>query len=150
MTNLIKRNSREIFPAIFGWDAFDKAFSDMFSHDALLEAPQGYPTDVIETRGNDGEVTGYEVDVALAGIPKENVEISVEKDTLTISIKKVEKEENETRRYVRNSMARRSMQVKYGLHGIDKNKIKADLSDGMLRVELPLAEEAKPRIIEIG
>ena len=132
MTNLMKRN-REMFPAVFGWDAFDKVFEDM--RGSLFEVPQGYPTDVVELRNENGDVTSYEVDVALAGIPKENVSISVEKDTL---------------RYVRNSMARRSMQVELGLHGIDKENIKADIVDGLLKVELPIAEEAMPRVIEIG
>ena len=147
MTNLTKRD-REMFPAVFGWDAFDRVFEDM--RGSLFEVPQGYPTDVVELRNKNGDVTGYEVDVALAGIPKENVSINVERDTLTISVKKADKQENEERRSVRNSMARRSMQVELGLHGIDKEKIKADIVDGLLKVELPIAEEALPRVIKIG
>ena len=42
------------------------------------------------------------------------------------------------------------MQLRYGLHDIDKEKIKADLSDGMLKVTLPIAEEVKPRKVTIG
>lgn len=156
MNQIVKRGY-DRFPAIFARDAFDDMIEAMlspvhmdFNLERLFEAPQGYPTDIIETKDERGIVTGYEVDVTLAGIPKENVDISIEKEVLTISVNKVEKQEDKSRNYLRKGISQRSMQLRYGLHGIDKDKIKADLVDGMLKVELPLAEETKPKKIKIG
>lgn len=153
MTNAITKKGYDRLPSVFGFDAFDKMFENMFNtniFDELYEAPQGYPTDVIEVNNDNGEVTGYEVDVTLAGIPKDNVDIAVDRDVLNISINKVEKEENKNRNYLRKGISQRSMQLRYGLHGIDKDSIEAELVDGMLKVKLPLAEEVKPRKINIG
>ncbi|MFA5754204.1 MAG: Hsp20/alpha crystallin family protein [Patescibacteria group bacterium] len=137
----------DTFPAIFGWDAFDKAFREF--NDLLLPI-EGYPTDVIEIKNDEGRVTGYEVNITLAGIPKENIEISLEKDIINISVKKSEKEEDKNRNYIRKGISQRSMQLRYGLHSIDKENIDASLKDGLLKISLPLAEEIKPRIINIG
>ena len=153
MENRIVRRGYDRLPSVYGWDAFDRMLGELFSGDtrgSLFEQPQGYPTDIIEIKDENGQVTAYEVDVTLAGIPKENVDIAIEKDVLNISINKVEKEEDKTRTYVRKGISQRSMQLRYGLHDIDKEKIKADLSDGMLKVTLPIAEEVKPRKVTIG
>ena len=138
-----------LFPSVFGWDAFEKLVEG-FPRAQLFETPQGYPSDIVQVIDEAGNVTGYEVDVTLAGIPRENVNISVEDDTLTISVDKVEKKEEKNRNYLRRGISQRAMQSRYGLHGVDKEKIKATLADGMLKVELPIAEEAKPKTITIG
>lgn len=153
MNNALVKRGYDRLPSVFGFDAFDKIFEDMFSTNVfneLYSAPQGYPTDVVEVKDDKGNVIGSEITVALAGIPKENVDIAVDRDVLNISINKVEKEEDKNRNYLRKGISQRSMQLRYGLHGIDKDKIKANLVDGMLKVELPLAEEIKPRKVEIG
>lgn len=152
MNALVKRGYDRL-PSVFGWDAFDSLFGSMFDSgvpERLFDMPQGYPTDVIEVKDDKGNATGYEVDVTLAGIPKESVDISIEKDVLTISVNKIEKQEDKNKNYLRKGISQRAMQLRYGLHGIDKEKIKADLVDGMLKVELPLAEESKPKKINIG
>lgn len=146
MTTLMKKHV-DAFPAVFGWDAFDKLFSDF---DSMFGASQGYPTDLIEIKDNEGKVTSYEVNVTLAGIPRENIEISIEKDIINISIKKNEKEEDKNRNYIRKGISHRSMQLRYGLHSIDKEKITATLENGLLKIILPLVEEVKSRVISIG
>jgi len=148
MNTLIRRQN-DMFPSIFGMDAFEKLFNGI-PEGQLFETQQGYPSDIIEVKDDDGNVTGYEVDVTLAGIPKENVKIDIEKDALTISVDKVEKEETANRSYLRKGISQRSMRLRYGLHGIDREKINATMADGMLKVELPLAEEEKPKTITIG
>lgn len=144
-----RNDGYDMFPAVFGLEALERLF-DSFPRGQLYDTPQGYPSDIIQVTDESGNVTGYEVDVTLAGIPRENIVIGVEKDTLTISVEKVEKQEDKTRNYLRRGISQRAMQLRYGLHSIDKEKIKATLADGMLKVELPLAEEAKPKTITIG
>ena len=137
----------DTLPAIFGWNAFDKLFNNF---DSMFDTVQGYPTDVIELKNDEGDVTGYEVDITLAGISKENIEISLENDIINISIKKSEKEDDKNRNYIRRGISQRSMQLRYGLHRINKELINATLENGLLKIFLPLAEEAKPRMINIA
>jgi len=111
---------------------------------------QPYPVDIVETRTEKGDVNGYEVIIALAGIPKENIEISVDNDILNISIKKTEREETNTRFYVKSGISRRSVNLRYSLHGVDIGKIVSSFADGMLTVKITLAEESMPRKITIG
>ena len=147
MTTLMRRQG-DTLPAIFGWDAFDKLFGNTF--DEMFNTPTGYPTDLIEVKDDDDKVTGYEVNVTLAGIPKENIEISLENDIINISIKKSEKEDDKNRNYIKRGISQRSMQLRYGLHRINKELINATLENGLLKIFLPLAEEAKPRMINIA
>ena len=155
--NTIVRRGYERLPAIFAMDALDNMIESIlspvplaFNFEQLFEAPQGYPTDIVEKKNESGETTGYEVDVTLAGIPKENIDISIKDEVLVISVRKTDKLEDKTRNYLRKGISQRSMQLRYGLHGIDKDNIKSSLENGMLKVELPLAKEAKPIKIEIG
>lgn len=153
MTQALVKRGYDRLPSVFGWDAFDQMIDEMFGDnifDRLMKQPQGYPSDLIEIRDENGNVTGHEVSVALAGVPKENVGITVEGDVLNIFINKTEKEENKRKNYLQRGISQRSMQLRYGLHGVDKEKIKASFVDGMLKVELPIAEEVKPRTITIG
>lgn len=150
MTTIMKR-SNELFPAIFGWNFVDRILDEMErSHCAIFDTMHGYPSDVIEIKDDTGKVTGYEIDVTLAGIPRENIDVNVDNDAININISKNEKNEDKSKNYIQRGISRRSMCVRYGLHGIDKEKIKATLLDGMLKIELPLAEEAKPKTIVIG
>lgn len=149
----ITRRGYDRLPSVFGFDAFDDIVASLFDLNRcskLFELPQGYPSDIIEVKNEDGQVTGYEIDVTLAGIPKDNIDITIENDVLIVSINKTEKEKDKNRNYLRKGISQRAMQLRYGLNRIDKDKICANLSDGMLKVVLPLAEEAKPRKITIG
>ena len=157
--NAIVKRGYDRLPAIFARDAFDDMFEALmspvrsatdFNIERLFEAPPGYPTDIVEIKDDKGNVTGYEIDVTLAGIPKENIDISINDNCLNVTVNKTEKQEDKNRYYLRKGISQRSMQLHYGLRGINQEGIKANLVDGMLKVELPLAEEVKPKKIQIG
>ena len=154
MTQALVKRGYDRLPSVFGWDAFDQMINEMFgdnTFERLMKQPQGvYPSDLIEIVDDKGNVTGHEVSVALAGIPKENVEVTVEGDVLNISINKTEREETKRKNYLQKGISQRTGRLQYGLHGVDKEKIKASFVDGMLKVELPIAEEVKPRKVDIG
>jgi len=147
MENMIKRENK--FPAFCSGDIVDQFVDDLFGRQ-LFEKPQPYPVDIVEVKDENGDIASYEVIVALAGIPKENIGISVDNDILDISVDKVEKTETDTRTYVSNGISRRSASFRYSLHGVDIGKIVSNFADGVLTVKIPLAEESKPRKITIG
>ncbi len=85
----------------------------------------------------------------LPGVNKDEVEITVLGDTLTIAgEKKLPAEKDVT--YIRHERPhgrfRRLVDLPYA---VDHNKVAATYKDGILTVTLPKAEEAKPRQITV-
>ncbi|WP_276167623.1 Hsp20/alpha crystallin family protein [Zobellia alginiliquefaciens] len=95
----------------------------------------------------------FDLELIVPGRKKEDFNIEVDNDLLTISseLKNEEevKEENYTRREFRFSSFKRAFTLP---ETIDADAIKADYVDGVLKVELPKKEEALPkpkRLIEL-
>ncbi|PKA97066.1 HSP20 family protein [Flavobacteriaceae bacterium MAR_2009_75] len=88
----------------------------------------------------------FELELAVPGRKKEDFNIEVDNDVLTISSEKKYddevKEENYTRREFGFSSFKRSFTLP---ETIDTDKIKADYSEGLLKFVLPKKEEALPR-----
>lgn len=95
--------------------------------------------------------TGDSVVVAaeLPGVNKDEVELTVLGDTLTITgEKKLPAEEGAT--YIRHERPHgRFHKVINMPYSVDQEKISATYKDGILTVTLPKAEEAKPRHITV-
>jgi len=90
------------------------------------------------------------IEAALPGVRPEDVEITVHQHTLTISVK--EQAERQTPegervyREVRRSSGSRTLTLPSGL---DIDRATATFDNGMLRLEIPRAEQAKPRQIPV-
>lgn len=137
-------------PYLYGDSFIDQMLSVLNDTSCVESNKSGYPVDIVEVADDKGQVSGYEIIVALAGIKKENVDITTDMDSLSIVVNKVQNTESKNRRYLKRGISQRQMELRYGLHGIDPAKIKASFEEGMLRVELPIAEEVKPKSIVIG
>lgn len=85
------------------------------------------------------------VKAIVAGVPKKNVEVEIEDGVLTI--KAEVKDESETKNEYRSS----SYQYYYttALSGGQWEKAEATVEDGVVKVEIPKAESARPRKIAI-
>jgi HSP20 family protein len=90
------------------------------------------------------------IEAALPGIRPEDVEITVHQETLTIAVKdQAERESREGERVyreVRRSTGSRTLTLPSGL---DIDRAAAAFENGMLRQEIPRAEQAKPRQIPV-
>lgn len=142
------RNTMTMLPALLSGETLDRVMDEMFDT-SFSNDRYAYPTDIVQILDDKEQVKGYEILVALAGIDKANVDVSTDNDVLVIKVKKNESDNN-GRVHLYKGISQRSMESRFGLHGIDKAKIKATFTDGMLKVDLPLAEEVKPRAITIG
>jgi len=96
----------------------------------------------------------YEMDVIAPGCKKEDFNLQVHDNVLTISLshKEENQAQNEKTGWVRNEYMLRSFSRNFTLDDtVDVNKIDAIYSDGILRVKLPKNEKAKKvsRRIEI-
>jgi len=86
----------------------------------------------------------YKITAELPGIEEKNVDVTVSGDMLTLKgEKRYEKEEKDKNRYM-SERAYGSFQRSFALpDGVDRDKITADLSKGVLTVTLPKSAEAR-------
>jgi len=95
----------------------------------------------------------YMVDVVAPGLKKEDFNIHVEKDVLSVSFEQKEEQTEQTDKFIRNEYQFRSFKRNFTLSDkIDTAAISATYTDGILSISLPKAEpnEAKARKIDIA
>ena len=94
-----------------------------------------------------GEVV---IHAELPGIKKEDIDVRVENNVLTLRGKKERMEEVKEEGYFRTERAYGAFSRSFSLPStVEASKIAADYKDGILTLRLPKAEEAKPRQIEV-
>jgi len=87
----------------------------------------------------------------LPGITRDQINVNVEKNMLTISGERRRTEPKEGERWYRAERNTGTFKRTFSLpNTIDAGGVSADYRDGVLTVTLPKAEEAKPRQIQIN
>lgn len=132
--SVVKRNSL----------AFPELMNEIFKPDWFggIENQTNHipPANIIETE------TGFELELSVPGIKKEELVIEVDNSTLTISsdvkTDEVKKEGQFRRREFSKATFKRSFTM---AKSIDIEAIKADYENGILKFELPKKEEALPK-----
>lgn len=115
---------------------FDDIFNDFF--DISIVNKSGAKTPIHDVIENDKE---YVVEMLLAGIPKENIIINVEKDVLTI---KAERKEVKDIRYNRKETYFGKYERSFVLpDDVDIENITSSMSDGILTIIFPKLETKK-------
>ncbi|MFW5800462.1 MAG: Hsp20/alpha crystallin family protein [Spirochaeta sp.] len=99
-----------------------------------------------ETRTEkDGSVV---LELEMPGIPRDSIGIEVDGTTLTITGER--KPVSEEQNYLLRERRYGEFQRTYNLgQQIDSEKIKANLENGILRLNLPIKDQAKPRKIQV-
>lgn len=92
----------------------------------------------------------YQLDVIAPGLKKEDFNIQVEKDVLSISFEKKEDNAETTEKYIRNEYQFRSFKRSFTLSDkIDSTNIAATYAEGVLSITLPKVEPAAPAVKKI-
>lgn len=92
----------------------------------------------------------YEIEAALPGIKPENVDISVLGDMLTINATSGDETSRDEDGYSYREIRRGSFSRTVSLpSGVNADAASATFENGMLRLSIPKAEEAKPRQIQV-
>lgn len=128
-------------------DAMDRLFQDSYVRPATWPAGASVPVDLHETE------QGYVVDVALPGWKPEDVNITVQDGTLTISGQHGEQPEPEQNGKTWHLRERKFASFSRSFtfpSAVDADKADASYENGVLTLTLPKAESAKPRQIKIG
>jgi HSP20 family protein len=89
---------------------------------------------------------GFRIEVAAPGLQKSDFKLNLEKNQLTISAEKEQKEEENNEKYTRKEFKYSSFQRTFTLpNTVDGDKIEANYADGILSIALPKREEAKEK-----
>ena len=90
------------------------------------------------------------VHIDLPGVKAENLDITVERNVLTISAERNwQRQEGDQLYFGERYRGNFRRQIQLG-DGLDLENLEADLHDGVLTVRIPVAEQAKPRKVQIG
>lgn len=88
--------------------------------------------------------------IDLPGVAADSIDISVERNVLTIVAERsIEREEGDRVYFAERHTGTFRRQVSLG-DGLDADGVEADYHDGVLTLRIPVAAQAKPRKIEIN
>jgi HSP20 family protein len=88
--------------------------------------------------------------IDLPGVKAENLDITVERNMLTIVAERNwQREENDQPYFGERYRGSFRRQIQLG-DGLDLQNLEADLHDGVLTIRIPVAEQAKPRKVAVG
>jgi molecular chaperone IbpA len=130
---------------------FTVGFDDWFDHfDTMLGNPSYTvsnfpPYNIVKT----GENT-YDVELALAGFNKKDIEVEFKEDTLTVKSKKQEETKDEDGNIIHRGISKRMFSKTFTIAN-DVEVKGAELKDGLLKVSLEriIPEHKKAKLIEI-
>ena len=133
-----------LVPSIFGEDLFDTFFDDFKRPARSNTNINVMRTDIKETDA------GFELDIALPGYKKEDVQAELKDGYLTISAKTntTREEKDENGKYIRKERYSGSCSRSFYVgEQLEQEDIKARFEDGILKVMVP-KKEAKPAVEE--
>ena len=85
----------------------------------------------------------YIVEAEMPGFAKEDIEVELVDDRLTISAKRDESVNEERSNFIRRERRYGEVSRTFLLDGVKQEDVKAEYKDGILRIILPKAEEHK-------
>ncbi len=91
----------------------------------------------------------YHVELEVPGVKKDEINLSLKNDILTISWNRKREEKKEKSKRKSYERSEGSFTRSFNVDSADPEKINASLKDGVLKIELPKHENAKPKKIEI-
>ena len=138
---LIKRNDDWGFPSV--WDDFFN--NDLFNFPAVVSRGTTVPAVNISETDKD-----FVVELAAPGMKKEDFNVNLERNVLTISSEKKTEDKDEGEHFTRKEFSYQSFTRSFTLpESVDQEKIDANYNDGVLKIVLHKKEEMIPKSKEI-
>ena len=141
---LVKRN----YSAPSTHRDYNNLFNDFFAgfNNESCETVDWSPRMEVEESENE-----FFLNIEAPGMKKKDIDISVKENMITISGEKKAKERKKDSSYFLNEVRYGKFSRSFKLPGnVDEEKIKGSWSEGVLTIEIPKTELAKPRKIEIN
>ena len=137
--NGLKNNARGPF---FN-DVFDSILNDSFLSDKLVARVPA--VNISETENE------FQVELAIPGVKKEDLKISLDKNVLTVSSEKKTENVEDGKKFSKREYSYKSFSRSFTLpESADHSKIEADYTDGILKLIITKKEEAKFQTREIA
>lgn len=141
MTNIAKFVRNEMQP----WfsDPVDVLFRNFFDADSFfspaLFSDVKYPVDITETEKD------LNIEIAVAGLDKEDIQIEEEDGVLRVSYQKSDEKDETGKHYIQKCIAKRAFNFGWKISDdkFDLKKIEADMDKGILKITIPKFEEDK-------
>ena len=145
MTNRALSIFNQLRPVTVGFDnAFDH-FERMFDDDFMTTIPAFPHYNIVKKAENK-----YDIEIALAGYNKKDIEVELKEGILTIKSKKEEKEDTKDGEVIHKGIAKRYFSKAFTI--ADDVEVKgAELKDGLLKVSMEriVPEHRKAKTIDI-
>ena len=111
------------------------------------EGDPGFPPYNIEKLGDDG----YRISMAVAGFGRNELDITVQENTLVVAGRAAEEVESDKRSFLHRGIAKRAFERRFQLADVIK-VTGASYENGLLNIDLKreVPEHKKPRKVEIG
>ena len=136
----------QLRPVTVGFDNVFDHFERMFDDDFTSFSVPTFPFYNIVKQGKNK----YDIELALAGYSKDDIDVSLEDGVLSIKSKKEDKEESKDGEILHKGIAKRYFSKSFTI--ADDVEVKgAELKDGLLKVSLEriVPEHKQPRTIDI-
>lgn len=131
-------------------DRINRIFGDAYSRrqdDDLTQRGEWFPPVDIYENGNDEIVLKAE----LPGLQREDIDLRVENNTLTLRGERKRDNEIKQEQYHRVERSYGAFSRSFSLPSrIDTDNVRAEFKEGVLSIKLPVKAEAKPRQIEVA
>ena len=112
--------------------------------ETMVVADWAPSVDISET---DGE---YQIKAEIPDVKKDDVKVTLEDGVLTIQGERKHEKEDKGKKYHRIERSYGSFVRSFTLPDlVDEEKVKAEFKDGVLNLQLPKSEKAKPKAIEV-
>jgi len=146
MTNKALSIFNQLRPVTVGFDNVFDHFERMFEDDFTTISAPTFPFYNIVKKGDNK----YDIEIALAGYSKDDVEVGLENGVLSIKSKETKSEKKDEGEILHKGIAKRYFSKSFTI--ADDVEVKgAELKDGLLKVSLEriVPESKKARTIEI-
>lgn len=121
----------------------DRLTQQVFGAEGTLAKPSVMPMDA----WRDGDV--FHVEFDLPGVDRESIDLDVERNVVTVKAERPIRASDANMLAAERPRGVFSRQLVLG-DNLDTGRISANYDDGVLALQIPVAEEAKPRKVEIS
>jgi len=116
-------------------------FDDFFSHSEMLDA--NYNKNTVPAVNVKETDKAFTIELAVPGMKKEDLNIELDNNKLTISNEQEESKEEETEKYTRREFMYSKFQRTFNLpKEVDSKNIKGDYQNGILNITIPKMKES--------
>lgn len=142
MVHLKSRPESHLSESFFP-QSFNSVINTLLDERRSVAADYMPSSDIIETDA------AFEIQMALPGVKKEDVKISLEGELLRVEGEKKHVEERTDARFIKKEMSFGRFSRAFKIGKVESSKIEAEFEHGILKITLPKRAEEKPAQIQI-